>query len=251
MDLCVRSLGFKINGGEICLADSVTTHTILRDQKYFSHITLVEANVNTISGLTDLIDGCGRATIMLPCGTIFHINVALYSVRSKRNLLNFKDIRHNGYHIETTYDNNKEHLCITHIVSSQKLVVEKLSTFSSGLYYTTITIIELNMVMSQKLSHLNIFILWYDRLGHLRSTMMRRIIENSHGHPLKNQKILLSSDYPCTACSQGNLIVRLSHTKVLVESPTFLEQIQGDICGLIHPPCGPFRYFIVLIDASS
>ena len=81
--------------------------------------------------------------------------------------------------------------------------------------------------------------------------MMRRIIENSHGHPLKNQKIILFSDYPCTACSQEKLIVRPSHTKVLVESPTFLERIQGDICGPIHPPYGPFRYFMVLIDASS
>ena len=79
MDLCVGSFGSKINSGEICLVDNVTTHTILRDQKYFSHITLVEANVNTISG-----PAC------------------------------------------------------------------------------------------------------------------------SHGHPLKNQKIRLSSDYPCTACSQGN-----------------------------------------------
>ena len=98
---------FKINDGEICLADSATTQTILRDQKYFSHITLVEANVNTISGPTDLIDGSRIATIMLPCGTIFHINDALYSVRSRRNMLSFKDIRLNGYHIETTYDNNK------------------------------------------------------------------------------------------------------------------------------------------------
>ena len=100
-------MSFKINGGEICLADSATTHTILQDQKYFSHITLVEANVNTISGPTNYIDGSKRATIMLPCGTIFHINDALYSVRSRRNLLSFKDIRLNGYHIETTYDNNK------------------------------------------------------------------------------------------------------------------------------------------------
>ena len=83
------------------------------------------------------------------------------------------------------------------------------------------------MVMSQKLSHPNIFMLWHDRLGHPRSTMMRRIIENSHGHLLKNQNIILSSDYPCTACSQGKLVVRPSHTKVLVESPTFLERIQG------------------------
>ena len=151
----------------------------------------------------------------------------------------------------SAYHNNKEYLCITHIVSSQKLVVEKLSVFSSGLYYTIITTIELNMMMSQKLSHPNIFMLWHDRLGHLGSTMMRQITENSHGHPLKNHKILLFSDYPCTTCSQGKLIVRPSHTKVLTESPTFLERIQGDICGPIHPPCRPFRYFMVLIDASS
>ena len=30
-----------------------------------------------------------------------------------------------------------------------------------------------------------------------------------------------------------------------------MERIQGDICGPIHPPCGPFRYFMVLIDAST
>ena len=173
MTLCVRSLGSKINGGEIYLADSATTHTILRDQKYFSHITLVDANVNTISGPVNLIDGSWRAAIMLPCGTIFHINDALYLVRSRRNLLSFKNRRHNGYHIETTYDNNKEYLCITDIVSSQKLVVEKLRAFSSRLYYTTITTIELNMVMSQKLSHPNNFMLWHDRLGHPGSTMMR------------------------------------------------------------------------------
>ena len=72
MDLCVGSFGSKINGGEICLADSATTHTILRDKIYFSHITLVEANVYTISGPTDLIDGSRRATIM------YH--VAQYSI---------------------------------------------------------------------------------------------------------------------------------------------------------------------------
>ena len=39
-------------------------------------------------------------------------------------------------------------------------------------------------------------------------------------------------------------------TKVVSESPVFLERIYGDICGPINPPCGPFHYFIILIDAS-
>jgi hypothetical protein len=95
------------------------------------------------------------------------------------------------------------------------------------------------------------FMLWHNRLGHLGTIMMRRIIENSHGHPLKNQKILLPSDYPFAVCSQGKLVVKPSPSKVIVESPSFLQRIQGDICGPIHPPYGPFRYFMVLIDAST
>ena len=34
------------------------------------------------------------------------------------------------------------------------------------------------------------------------------------------------------------------------KSPVFLEIIHEDICGPIHPPCGPFLYFMILIDAS-
>ena len=82
--------------------------------------------------------------------------------------------------------------------------------------------------------------------------MMKRIIESTHGHPLKDQKIPKIDKIPlCTSCSLGKLITRPSPLKVEKESPMFLERIQGDICGPIHPPCGPFRYFMVLIDASS
>jgi hypothetical protein len=45
------------------------------------------------------------------------------------------------------------------------------------------------------------------------------------------------------------LIIRLSKNKIENESPLFLERIQGDICGLFLR--GPFRYFMVLIDAST
>ena len=43
--------------------------------------------------------------------------------------------------------------------------------------------------------------LWHDRLGHPSSIMMRRIIEKSHGHTLKGQKILQTSKISCEACS--------------------------------------------------
>ena len=112
-------------------------------------------------------------------------------------------------------------------------------------------IVETNVAIHQKCLDLKVFMLWHDRLEHPASIMMRRIIKNSHEHPLKNQKILLSSDYPCSACSQGKLITKPLHSKIVVESPSFLERIQGDICGPIHPPCGLFKYFMVLIDAST
>ena len=51
---------------DIWPADSATTHMILRHQKYFLNLTLLKANVNTISGLADLIEGSGRAMILLP-----------------------------------------------------------------------------------------------------------------------------------------------------------------------------------------
>ena len=148
-------------------------------------------------------------------------------------------------------DGNKECLYITSIVYGKKLVVETLLAFSIGLYHTTIKPIESYVVMNQKFNNPKTFVLWHDRLSHPGSSMMRKIIENLQGHELKNQKILLFHEYPCVACSQGKLIVKPSHTKVKFESPIFLERVHGDICGPIHPPCGPFRYFMVLIDVST
>ena len=80
--------------------------------------------------------------------------------------------------------------------------------------------------------------------------MMRHIVQNSNGHPLPSRQILVTDGYTCAACSKGKIIIRPSFTNVKFESPSFLERIQRDICGPIHPPSGPFRYFMVLIDAS-
>ena len=138
---------------------------------------------------------------MLPNGTKFHINDVLYSSKSKRNLLNFKDIRINGYHTETMNEDNVEYLYITSIIFGQKLIMEKLSAFSYGLYHTTIKPIESYVVVNHKFNDPKFFVLWHDKLGHPGSSMMCRIIEHSHGHPLKNQKILLLNKYSCVAYS--------------------------------------------------
>ena len=63
--------------------------------------------------------------------------------------------------------------------------------------------------------------------------MMRHIVENSNGRPLRSKQILTSPSFTYVACSQGKLIIRPSFTKVLYESPAFLKCIRGDICGPI------------------
>ena len=109
---------------------------------------------------------------MLSNGTRFHINDALYSRKLRRNLLNFKDIRRNWYHIETMNEDNVEYLYITSIIFGQKLIMEKLLGFSSGLYRTTIKPIESYVVVNQKFNDPKILVIWHDRLGHPGSSMM-------------------------------------------------------------------------------
>ena len=177
---CVIDL--KMNEGDVCLVDCATTYTILQDKRYFLNLTLTNVNASTISGIANLIEGFERANKMLPNGTRFHINDALYFSKSIKNLICFKNIRKNGYHIEIMNKSNTKCLYITSIVYDKKLIMEKLSAFSSELYHTNIKLIESYVVVNQKFNDPKTFVLWHDRLGHPRSTMMRKIIEHLHGH---------------------------------------------------------------------
>ena len=64
-------------------------------------------------------------------GIIFHINNALYTNKSIRNLLIFKDTHENenGYHVEIMNEGNIECLYIIYIVSNKKIIVKKTSNF--------------------------------------------------------------------------------------------------------------------------
>ena len=93
-----------MNEDDVCLADYATTHTILRDKRYFLELTLIKANVSTISAPTNLVKGSGRTNITLPNETRFYINDTLYSNK-------------NGYHIEIVNKDNVEYLYISSIIS--------------------------------------------------------------------------------------------------------------------------------------
>ncbi|KAG7527792.1 Integrase catalytic core [Arabidopsis suecica] len=202
---------------------------------------------DTIAGIASLIEGHGQAHILLSKGTHLEISDALYSPSSK-SLLSFKDIRLNGFHIETNGEGNKEFLNIIEITQGHKKVLETIPALSTGPYYAKIDMIEANMAMNKEF--IEKFTLWHDRLGHPGQNMMRKLMTNSKGHTLREKRVI-PKNLTCEACSQGKLIIRPSPAKVNKETLNFLERIQGDICGPIHPPCGTFRYFMVLIDAST
>jgi GAG-pre-integrase domain len=196
------------------LVDSGTINTILKNKKYFSQLSTAETHVNIIYSISNLTEGSRRAYILLPKGTKLIINDALYSSKSRKNLLSFKDIRRNGYHIETMTENNIEYLQIITIKYGQKIILKKMEALPSGLYCTNISSIESNMVSNQKLHDTKIFNFWHDRLGHLGNIMKRRIIESANGHLLKDLKIILSKKLSCAVCTLGKLIIRPSKIKL-------------------------------------
>ena len=134
--------------GDLCLVNSATTYTILNKKKYFEYLTLTKTNITINIGSTNMIKGSRKANILLPNNTKLGIKDALYSLKSKRNLLSFKDMCVNGYHIEIINEDKKKYLYIISRISSQKYILEKLLAFSSRIYYTVIKSIETNVMMN-------------------------------------------------------------------------------------------------------
>ena len=62
---------------ELCLVDSATTNTILREIKYFQTLTNSKGKVTTIIGHDIVIVGSGRTIIILPMDTQLIIKNAL------------------------------------------------------------------------------------------------------------------------------------------------------------------------------
>ena len=66
---------------------------------------------------------------MLPNGIRFYINNALYTKKSIRNFLIFKDTHENKFHVEIMNESYIECLYITFIVFGKRIVVKKTLIF--------------------------------------------------------------------------------------------------------------------------
>jgi hypothetical protein len=135
-----------------------------------------------------------------------------------------KGIRANGFHVETHCENGQEFLCITSNDYGHKRVLEKLMCRSSGLYATTIQVIESNHVIRDDLWDSDTYRLWQERLRYPGCDMMLRILKTSHGHPFfttkrsTNQRLVqrvTSKRYHsfCKACYLAKIGLRPSYAK--------------------------------------
>jgi hypothetical protein len=123
---------------EMCLVDSYTTNSILRDTKYFQTLTQRSENVLTIIGHDATIISSGRATIMFLNGTQVTIKNDLLYPDSTRTLISFRGIQKSGLHVCTHEDNKEEFLLITKCSGYGHKVLERIPSTPSGLYYTYI-----------------------------------------------------------------------------------------------------------------
>jgi hypothetical protein len=120
---------------EMCLVDSGTRNSILRETKYFQTLTKRQGNVLTITGRDATIVGSDYATITLPMGTQIIIEDALLYPDSTRTLLSYRDIRKNGLHMETHEEYKLEFLLLINDTRYGKQLLEKISSLPSRIYY--------------------------------------------------------------------------------------------------------------------
>jgi hypothetical protein len=98
---------------ELCLVDSCTTNSILRETKYFQTLTQMSENVLTVARRDVMIVGSRRATITFSNGTQVTIEDALLYPDSTHTLISFRDIWKSRLHVCTHEDNKLEFLLIT------------------------------------------------------------------------------------------------------------------------------------------
>jgi hypothetical protein len=122
----------------------------------------------------------------------------MHAPEAIRNLLDFKDIRKNNFHIYTDVDNNKEVLQILAKTTKDTEVRKTLIALSPGLYATRIVSFHA-IVQSNSIAEL-----WHRRLDHPGTNMFYKIIKDTQGisatvHPK-------SLKDPCLACFKGKLV---------------------------------------------
>lgn len=187
----------SLSDQNICILDNGTSHTILKDKRYFLKILLSNRPVTTITGINHLEEGHGPACILLPNKTMINITSAIYAPRAMRNLLSFQDIHQNGYHIRSTPGPENSSLQIITEAGQHPIIHETLLYYPPGLYAAPI---EIHQAMGPKSILTE---LWHRRLGHPGTSMYHRILNDTRGIPANVSPN--STTETCIVCAQGKL----------------------------------------------
>ena len=151
-------------------------------------------SVTTISGPSTLIEGFGKAQFALSNGTSMTISEALYSLRSSRTFMSFKDIRANESYVETAHTNDVDFFYMTSKTYGEKRILEKLRCLSSDFYITTIHLTKHNFIIRLTPIDKSSYMLWHDRLGHPGHNTMLRTMNASYGYPFRGKNFVIKSE---------------------------------------------------------
>jgi hypothetical protein len=125
---------------DVTLLDSATTHTILRDPKYFDFSgqeseAWQTCDMITVAGRRNFVFHEGPTTVVLSRGTTLGFPKAMYAPSAQRSLISFRDLRASSIHLLTTLRNGEETLALRqgprHLVTAY--------TGASGLYQLDIS----------------------------------------------------------------------------------------------------------------
>jgi hypothetical protein len=155
-------------------------------------------------------------------GTQVTIENTLLYPDSTHTLLSYRDIHKNGLHVITHEENNEEFLHIIKKHGDDHDILQRIPSLPSGLYYTYVKLIS-HVAYKVIFQNVDLFTTCHECLGHPGVGMIRKIIGNSSGHNLNSAKFPKSSDFMCTTCAIGKLILRPSPIKIKVEPLKFLE----------------------------
>jgi hypothetical protein len=104
----------------MCLLDTCTTNSILREIKYFQTFTRRTGNILTIARRDTNIVGSEKTTIILPMGTQVTIENVLLYLNSACTMLSYRDIHKNGLDVITHKENNEKFL---HIIKKKEIAM--------------------------------------------------------------------------------------------------------------------------------
>ena len=233
----------------IFFLDSCTTHTIIKDLKFFVEIQSQQISIGTIGpNATDIGDGYGPAILLID-DIRLEVPTAIYAPRAMRQLISFRDLSINQVNFFNERDmiTNENYLVLSKVVDTNALKTVKCHMQPDGFY-----VISAKPTVQAITNTTNCSVnVWHARMGHPGITAQRRLVSTVIGLPSDFLKRISSNESsPCIPCYQGKLSIR-SPPRISYKMYPFLYLIHVDLCGPIDPPCGPFRYFMIVVDSTS